>query len=141
MELLKARSHGSEQPRISELTRLFNQMVSELRHVTVVLDALDESSEKRDLLHWITSSAHQKCKFVLMSRSEREIEESLAMWLSLDCTLTLENEPVDADIKAYVQHRLGIETNLSRWRSMHDRISTILVEKAGGMWVALLLPC
>ncbi|THY49200.1 ankyrin repeat protein, partial [Aureobasidium pullulans] len=53
MELLKARSHGSEQPRISELTRLFNQMVSELRHVTIVLDALDESSEKRDLLHWI----------------------------------------------------------------------------------------
>ncbi|THY28239.1 hypothetical protein D6D00_04385 [Aureobasidium pullulans] len=126
---------GYEQPPTESLVDLFDQMVCDLRSVTIVLDALDESNGTQSILRWITSRNH--CKFVLTGRPERDIEEALTLWLPSDCAITLENEPVHDDIKAYVQHKLETERNLSRWKSMHNFISDTLVKKAGGMfrWV------
>ncbi|THY01897.1 hypothetical protein D6D03_05467 [Aureobasidium pullulans] len=126
---------GYEQPSTESLVDLFDQMVCDLRSVTIVLDALDESTGTQSILRWITSRNH--CKFVLTGRPESDIEEALTLWLPSDCAITLENEPVHNDIKAYVQHNLETERNLSRWKSMHNFISDTLVKKAGGMfrWV------
>ena len=140
MELYQKCAGGHQQPQMNELVNLFEQMSAELRGVTVVLDALDESKERRDLLRWITSPANQLCKFILFSRSELDIEDGLASWLPSDRVVTLEDEPVGEDLKVYVHYRLEVESNLSRLRSMHEEISEVLVEKAGGMWV-LSPPC
>ncbi|THX55486.1 hypothetical protein D6D06_04888, partial [Aureobasidium pullulans] len=119
------------------LQSVFGQMVDTVQNVTIVLDALDESTTRPELLKWITSFPSGHGRFLLTSRSEMEIEDFLTSWLPSNCAITLENEPVDDDIKAYVHHRLEIERNLSRWRSMHNKISDTLVEKASGMfqWV------
>lgn len=126
---------GHQQPQTKELVKVFEQMAGELRGVTVVLDALDESRERRNLLQWIASSPQQHCRFVLLSRSERDIEEALTSWLPSDRVVTLEDEPVDEDLRAYIHYRLEVESNLSRMKSMHDMISGVLVAKAGGMCV------
>jgi hypothetical protein len=132
MKLYKSCDSGHQQPQMKELVNVFEQMMGELRSVTVVLDALDESRERRDVLQWITSP-HQHCKFVLLSRSERDIQEALASWLPSERVVTLEYEPTDEDLKAYIHHRIEVESNLRRMKSMHDEISDVLVAKAGGM--------
>lgn len=129
---------GYEQPSTESLVDLFDQMVCDLRSVTIVLDALDESTGTQSILRWITSRNH--CKFVLTGRPESDIEKALTLWLPSDCAITLENEPVHNDIKAYVQHNLETERNLSRWKSMHNFISDTLVKKAGGMSVCSTCP-
>ncbi|KAG9849172.1 Pfs, NACHT and ankyrin domain protein, partial [Aureobasidium melanogenum] len=129
--------NGHEQPQTKQLEEIFNRMVGELRDVIVVLDALDESKERHDLLRWITSSSNQTCRFVLTSRSERDIEKRFASWLSPNCTITLDSDLVGDDINAYIHYRLKEEEHLSRWRSMHGEIVNTLVGKAAGMfrWV------
>ncbi|KAH0360135.1 Pfs, NACHT and ankyrin domain protein, partial [Aureobasidium melanogenum] len=136
-KLFESSYHGRLQPQMTQLVELFNQMTSELQDIIVVLDALDESKDRRDLLRWITSSSNQACKFILTSRSEREIEECFASWLPPNSTITLESDLVGDDIEAYVHHRLKEEEHLSRWTSMHEEIVNILVGKAAGMfrWV------
>lgn len=125
----------------SGLVSLFDEMTAKLQTVAIVLDALDESSEYLELLRWITSPSRKNCRFLLTSRSERHIEEMLASWLPPNCTVTLEKEPVDEDIKAYIDHRLQTEGRLSRWKSIHETISCTLVQQADGMLVPRQYPC
>jgi hypothetical protein len=104
-----------------------------------VLDALDECKERYELLRWITSlstSTNQHCKFIPLSRWESDIEDALASWLPPNCAFTLEEEPIDEDLNAYIHYRLEMEHNLKRMKSIHDEITDVLVTKAGGMWVS-----
>ncbi|THX36906.1 hypothetical protein D6D10_06297 [Aureobasidium pullulans] len=103
----KKHNDGYEQPPTESLVELLDQMICDLRGVTIVLDALDESNGTQSILQWITS--RNRCKFLLTGRPERDIEEALTQWLPSNCAITLENEPVDDDIKAYVHHKLGTE--------------------------------
>lgn len=134
MDLFKRHNDGKKPIHREALQEVFDQMMETVQDVTIVLDALDESSGKHDLLNWITSPSNQHFKFVVTSRSEKEIGQSLAAWLPADCVVTLEDEPVGDDIEAYVHDRLETEKNLSCWLSMHDLISEALVKKAGGMY-------
>jgi hypothetical protein len=131
--LLEDCARGTQKPHIKDLVKVFEQMIGELRSVTVVLDALDESNETRDLLRWITSYPVQHCRFLLLSRSESNIADALATWLPPGCTITLEDEPVGEDLKAYIHYRLEVENNLKRMKSIHTEITDVLVAKAGGM--------
>jgi hypothetical protein len=124
---------GTQQPHMKDLVKVFGKLIDELSNVTVVLDALDESKERRNLLQWITSSPNQHCKFFLLSRSESNIEDALTSWLPPDCAITLEDEPIGEDCKAYIHYRLEIENNLKRMRSIHNEITDVSVAKAGGM--------
>ncbi|KAG9672490.1 ankyrin repeat protein, partial [Aureobasidium melanogenum] len=137
LKLFKSSPKRIEQPQTTQLVEVFNQMVSELGDVIVVLDALDESEERHDLLRWITSPSNQKFRFILTSRWEIDIEKALAPWLSPNRTINLESDLVGDDIEAYVHYRLKEEERLSRWTLMHEEIMGTLVDKAAGMfrWV------
>lgn len=137
LKLFGTSRNGHVQPQTIMLEETFNQMASEPQDVIVVLDALDESKDRHDLLRWITSSSSQTCRFILTSRSERDIEERFASWLSSSRTVTLESNLVGDDIEAYVRYTLEEEEHLSRWKSMHKEIANTLVDKAAGMfrWV------
>ncbi|KAH0277552.1 Pfs, NACHT and ankyrin domain protein, partial [Aureobasidium melanogenum] len=137
LKLFESSRDGREQPQTIQLVEIFNQMVSGSQDLIIVLDALDESKDRRDLLRWITSSANQTCKFILTSRPERDIEECFVPWLSPNSTISLESDLVGDDIEAYVHYRLKEEAHLSRWKSMHEEIVSTLVDKAAGMfrWV------
>jgi hypothetical protein len=134
--LLERCAGGNQRPQMKELVNVFWEMVGQLQIVTVVLDALDECKERRELLRWITSfssSKHQHCKFILLSRWESDIEDALASWLPPNRAITLEEEPIEEDLNAYIHYRLEMEHNLKRMQSIHDEITDVLVTKAGGM--------
>jgi hypothetical protein len=135
-KLLEGCAGGTQRPQIKELVKVFQEMAGEFRSVTVVLDALDESKERRDLLRWIGSfsiSTDQHCKFILLSRPERDIEEALASWLPPNGAITLEGEPIGEDLKSYIHYRLESESSFNGIKKMHNEISDVLVMRAGGM--------
>ncbi|KAI4852197.1 hypothetical protein E4T44_01647 [Aureobasidium sp. EXF-8845] len=138
--LAESCQRGTQHPHTADLIRVFGEMIGQLQSVTVVLDALDECKERRELLGWITSfstSTNQHCKFILLSRWESDIEDALASWLPPNGAITLEEEPIDEDLNAYIHYRLETEHNLKRMKSIHDEITDVLVTKACGMfrWV------
>ncbi|KAG9532240.1 Pfs, NACHT and ankyrin domain protein, partial [Aureobasidium melanogenum] len=137
LKLFETSRHGHEQPQTIQLVEVFNQMVSGSQDLIVVIDALDESKDRRDLLRWITSSSGRTYRFILTSRAERDIEEFFASWLSPNGIITLESDLVGDDIEAYVHYRLEEEEHLSRWKSMHEEITSTFLKKAAGMfrWV------
>jgi hypothetical protein len=138
-KLLEGCAGGTQRPQTKELVEVFQEMAGEVRSVTVVLDALDESKERPDLLRWIESfsiSTDHHCKFILLSRPERDIEAALASWLTPNGAITLEGEPIDEDLNAYIHYRLEMEHNLKRMKSIHDEITDVLITKASGMWVS-----
>jgi hypothetical protein len=135
-KLFESCAGGTQQPQMKDLIKVVEQMIGELRSVTVVLDALDESKDRRDLLRWITTlptPTVQHCKFILLSRSERDIEDALASWLPPNRAITLEDEPMSEDIRSYIHYRLESESSSNGIKSMHNEISDVLVTKAGGM--------
>jgi hypothetical protein len=135
-KLLENCAGGTQQSQIKGLVKVFQEIASEVRSVTVILDALDESRERRDLLRWIASfsiSTDQHCKFILLSRPERDIEEALASWLPPNGAITLEGEPIGEDLKSYIHYRLESESSFNGIKKMHNEISDVLVMRAGGM--------
>ncbi|CAC9889568.1 unnamed protein product, partial [Aureobasidium pullulans] len=61
------------------------------------------------------------------------VEHKSPQLMSLVESRAQEEERVDDDIKAYIHHRLRVESSLSRWKSMYNLISYTLVERSGGL--------
>jgi hypothetical protein len=128
-KLLENCAGGTQQSQIKGLVKVFQEIASEVRSVTVILDALDESRERRDLLRWIASfsiSTDQHCKFILLSRPERDIEEALASWLPRHGAITLEGESIGGDLKSYIHYRLESESSFQGIKKMHEAILNVL---------------
>jgi hypothetical protein len=116
-------------------------MLGKVNNVSIVLDALDESTTRSDLLAWMQSVLEAEsvvCRIVATSRREQDIESALQRWIAPGNIVSIQQDVVDDDIKAYVGYIVRSGEQLVRWRDMPDvqnEIETTLVEKAHGMWV------
>lgn len=112
-----------------------------LQNTVTVIDALDESTTRSDLLSWLSSLARHdtgNIRIIVTSRKEQDIEGQLAQWLSNDAIISLQEQIVDTDIGAYVRHRLHLDPQLQRWRNreaVQDEIEARLMDGAHGMYV------
>jgi NACHT domain len=119
------------------LVGLLKIVFKSLESVTIVLDALDESSEVTSLLaflHDLTLKDCENVKWLVTSRRKQEIEDS---FLSTEMTIVpLENAFVDADIRHYVGECLAQDPRLStKPDRIKQQIEVVLTEKARGMLV------
>ncbi|KAK3614007.1 hypothetical protein LTR22_027927, partial [Elasticomyces elasticus] len=141
-ELLRTfyRQHkdGQEQPLVEALQRCFKSMVAGAAYVRIILDALDESNTRRDLLRWI-QSLHPSSHFQLLvtSRKEGDIESTLISCVQPEAIVPIQTDAVNADIKEYVGIRLREGKAFDRWRGRNEEneIEQMLVGKADGMYV------
>ncbi len=130
---------GERQPTSDALLTTLRQMIGEFSEVFVILDALDECKERQELLEDINEIAgwkSEKLHILATSRREKDIEESLSLFVSDERKVCFQNEPVNDDIRAYIQKRLQTDQNLKRWRNkpeVQQEIETKLMDKADGM--------
>jgi hypothetical protein len=74
------------------------------------------------------------------SRRERDIEEQLRQ--IADYNINIQSAIVDEDIRVYVRDRLATDSKMKKWpRSVRDEIISVMMEKAGGMYVYSSLRC
>lgn len=108
--------NGQNQLTIEELTKLFRHTVKIFNSTYILLDALDECTDWKDLLEfiealvgWNISTLH----LLATSRRENDIATSLEPLVTYQ--LCIQSALVDADIRVHILERLSNDPKLKRW--------------------------
>ena len=137
LEQLHARCQATEyHPDSDDLTATLQSIIQEFQHAYIVVDALDECTERESLLElirkivdWKSSTLH----ILMTSRKEREIEDSLGpqCWY----TMALQESVVARDIEMHVFERLQNDPKLKKWPpKVQAEIKEKLTTGACGMY-------
>ncbi|THV73569.1 hypothetical protein D6D28_03175, partial [Aureobasidium pullulans] len=135
-----AHGEGSQRPSTSSLQSVLQAMLNMIDKVCIVLDALDESTPRCDILAWLQTLVTNKsaaCQLLVTARREEDIESALQTWTHPEDRIAIQQSDVDADIEAYVTHEVHHGEDLKRWQSRPDlqkEIELKLMEKANGMF-------
>lgn len=127
--------NGQNQPTIKELTKLLHQMVKMFKSTYILLDALDECTDRKDLLElieeiidWNMDSLH----LLGTSRKESDITKSLEPLNPSQ--LCIQSKLVDPDIRIHVLKKLSNDPLLRKWpANVQKEIENALTRGANGM--------
>lgn len=134
-QLIAAHDDGRSTPSRGSLLEALRQAVVDVGVVYLVLDALDECSNRSILLQglqechrWRLPSLH----ILTTSRKETDIEDHMIKLAA--CQVCLEESVVDSDIRSFVQEQIQRDSKLSIWPSeIRAEIQNALLEGANGM--------
>jgi hypothetical protein len=139
--LFSSCENGRREPSLHAVLEVTRQAVQEFTHVYIVLDALDECTERivlMDLLETVAGWQLDNLHLLMTSRKERDIERSLESYVGEEDTVYLQRDVVDKDIQRYVQQRLSDDKGLAKWNkddSIRQEIEVALMRGARGMYV------
>ena len=134
---------GRQQPTQDALELTLQQILGDCKETFIILDALDESKERKDLLallETLNSWGSEKLYILATSRRERDIEETLKPLVTSEISLqsTLIDTLIDNDIYTYISKRLQSDLKLKRWpENVREEIEQTLMDGAQGMYVKL----
>jgi hypothetical protein len=137
--LFSSCSDGNQQPAAGALLVTLQHMVQEFDEIYIILDALDECRERKELLADINEVAGWelgKLHMLVTSRKERDIEGSLRNLIGTQETICIQNAIIHDDIRTYIHERLQTDPGLQRWRkqpNVQKEVETALVDKSNGM--------
>ncbi|CEJ82954.1 Putative Pfs, NACHT and Ankyrin domain protein [[Torrubiella] hemipterigena] len=136
-ESFQVHRDGHDQPTTKTLEEVVGKMLAAQKECSIVIDALDESTTRTELLLWIkdmvANSESSDIKLICTSRPELEFLDDLPPLISPENCLELDKEPVNADIRSYVA------AQLSQWRKpltqdLLERIQKKVGDGADGMF-------
>lgn len=105
----------------SSLKGVLLAMLSRVNDISIVLDALDESTTRRDLLDWLRDvSETGSCRVLVTARREQDIESALQCWMRPEDSMNIQEGGVSGDIRAYVSHAVRSSEELHRWHKMPE---------------------
>ncbi|KAH7377133.1 ankyrin repeat-containing domain protein [Plectosphaerella cucumerina] len=125
----QAHQDGLQQPATKALEDIVVKMLAVQQKVCVVLDALDESTTRSDLLSWIkdvtsrTELSH--VQLICTSRPEAEFLREISTTIGEDNHMRLDKQAVDADIRSYVAAQLAHRRDFQDKGLSHDLLETI----------------
>jgi hypothetical protein len=130
---------GFSQPSIDNLQDTLQMILYGFNSAFIVLDALDECTERAKLLNWVQTVIVQKNKnlqlhLIVTSRPEKEINDRFHL---LDnCCVDMVMESGGYDLVAYLDYQLENNPELRRWdQKTREEVKSILIEQADGMYV------
>lgn len=101
--------NGERQPTGEMLLKTMRQLMVSLGHNFIILDALDECTERDELftdLKEILSWKDAKLRVMTASRREQDIEEALTPLSAARNRVSIQSTLVNADIRTYIHNRL-----------------------------------
>ncbi|KAL2024217.1 hypothetical protein VTK56DRAFT_9373 [Thermocarpiscus australiensis] len=124
---------GSPEPSWNGLLDTVMTALTGFPRIFLVVDALDECSDRRTLLRHIKALRElPNVHVIALSRRERDIELALQN-VAIEVQLTAAD--VDKDIAAYIKHRMAESQDMKYWRAEDkERVQAHLTSKAGGMF-------
>lgn len=140
-DLFASHQDGRQYPNADSISKCLAEMLKMVDQATFLIDALDECSERRQLLKWMKYffPAQPHVRLLCTSRLEDEIQHSISGWIPT--CVELKKDSVNADIRSYIQARLHTSTEFSRWLerpAVVEEIKTTLSSRADGMYVLFL---
>ncbi|KAH7118875.1 hypothetical protein B0J11DRAFT_582674 [Dendryphion nanum] len=145
--LFSSCQNGLQQPSIHALLDVTQKIIKDFPHVFLTLDALDECTQRPELLGMLETIAKWQLPnlhLLATSRRERDIETSLETLVEDQDRICVQSSLVDKDIKRYIRQRLSDDKSLRKWKKdavIQREIETILMNGACGMfrWAACQL--
>jgi hypothetical protein len=137
--LFSACDNGQRQPSLHALLEVLPQVMRQSTHVYIVLDALDECTQRPELMDVLETVAGWQLDGVhllMTSRKERDIESSLENYVKEEDSICLQRDVVDKDIQRHVQQRLSDDKSLAKWNkdaAVRQEIGDALMHGARGM--------
>lgn len=135
MTLVSGYKEKSQQPNGDALMQTLLSMLENGGNYYIILDALDECSEREDLLKTISELARQgthNLHMLFTSRQEQDIKGELEL-IGTEM-VPIRNAKVNEDIRLHVRKCLDVDRKLKKWpNSIKQEIETSLVEGAHGM--------
>ena len=119
--LVKLYTHcgnGHQEPTLGDLQNTLQTILDGFSSTFIILDALDECTEREKLLNWIQTLILKKSKnlglhLIVTSCPEQEIEDKLKSSHYLD----LVKESESQDLVAYLKCQLQNDSDLQKWNS------------------------
>ncbi|OAL01772.1 hypothetical protein IQ06DRAFT_368197, partial [Phaeosphaeriaceae sp. SRC1lsM3a] len=133
---MRRRTH----PSTETLLELFQQSTKGFLQAYLIVDALDECSQRVELMQALTTISlwrSQNIHIIVTSRLERDIEMSMMKFLDEHARVVLDSAVVDEDIRRYVRQRLSDDQSLKKWREDHGlrrEIENTLIQGSQGMF-------
>lgn len=131
--------NGGQQPTLSMLLATLHRMMELFEETFIILDALDECSERQELLedieefyHWTDVNLH----ILSTSRREKDIEDRIETLAHCQGKIRIDSMHVNDDIRAYIHDKLQTDLKLKRWGKepkAQQEIENALMDKADGM--------
>ena len=126
---------GQQQPTVADLVLALQHMLKDFHQIFIILDALDECTERERLLRLIKEIVDwklEKLHILTTSRREKDIEEALKPLITGQ--ICIQSALVDADIQIHIHERLQNDTKLRMWpEKVKIEIEAMLMDKAHGM--------
>jgi hypothetical protein len=133
-DLYRQCDHGKSKPGRENLIKTLLSVLANSHQTYLIMDALDECSEREELLDMINRIVHMSSgtNLLVTSRKERDIEEGLTDTIEL--RIGLDGPRIDADIRLYVDKSLENDKSLRKWTpSIKQEIKDALIRGAHGM--------
>lgn len=106
----QAHQDGRDQPATKALSDVSFKMLAVQKKVSIVLDALDESTTRGELLRWIEDVVSRPelrhVQLICTGRPELEFMREIPSLIGEDNCLALDKESINADIRSYVAAQL-----------------------------------
>jgi len=103
--------NGQDQPRTEALWTIFYTMLGFQKRVSIVLDALDESTTRNDILKWIEDIISRPelahVQLLYTSRPESEFLRRIPILIGEEGCLPLDEQGVNSDICSWVSEQLS----------------------------------
>ena len=128
---------GHQEPTLGDLQNTLQAILDGFSSTSIILDALEECTEREKLLNWIQTLILKKDKslrlhLIVTSCPEQEIEDKFKSSHHLDLVKEAENH----DLVAYLDSQLQNDLDLQKWNSdIQEQIKLKLMKQADGMYV------
>lgn len=132
-KLLKELFDQGCNPSIAELENVLEAVLRRFHLCYVIIDAVDESSPREDLIRVIATITLDKrfpnLKILATSRKDLEIER---VFRGISIAVSMSNPSVERDIREFVKSKLS-SRRMKRWEHLLGQIEDVLVAGAQGM--------
>jgi len=126
---------GQTQPSTDALIAVLEIIFQAFDQSFIIIDALDECSNRQELLSFINGIIDWKVgKLHILATSRKETDISEVLDPLITEQISIQNDRVNADIRLYIQERLRNDTKLKNWPDkIRMGIETTLMDGAHGM--------
>ncbi|KAL8670775.1 MAG: hypothetical protein Q9168_004697 [Polycauliona sp. 1 TL-2023] len=130
-------------PTYDILQNMLHQILGCFDHTFIVLDALDECTERHELitvLEGIADLRRPELHLLTTSRKELDLQECMESMTKEADRIAIQGTAVADDISSYVSGRLGTDRRLKRWHTTEQEkiIVSTLTSKAHGISISEL---
>ena len=127
--------NGNQDPTRQGLINTLLSILQNAQRTYLILDALDESSERgklMDVISEIIKNSSIRVNLLMTSRKEQDILEEFQDMI--DVQIDFEDNGIDADIDLYIRKCLESDRKLRKWKSpIKEEILETLIKGSHGM--------